>query len=177
MKQPSFADLFFQSLGGKPKKLSYSVRSDSNRLHDLWYLASLIHDARFPRSCAIVRRKRLRLDLRRHCWELGPQPSPRPGHADLFVSSSLLTVSPVQDIEWRFLDPGGLVAEELEIDALFPAEDLWFGGDPLAFSLVLAGIDWQCRLTCPCKSLHLSLRDTTVPVLAGQRSRQSAPGV
>ena len=70
-KQPDFRQLFYDYFGSNPKKVTYSIRTDSNRYHDLIFLKSLVHDARFKRNEIKLRGKRLIIPINRDCWELG----------------------------------------------------------------------------------------------------------
>ncbi|MCP4645164.1 MAG: N-acetyltransferase [bacterium] len=98
--QPDFAGLFHEWYGGKPRKVEYEVRADSNRNHDLVFLNSFVHDARFKRSGITYRGTRLTIPIERDCWELGHVQSE--GQSGLYVTSTRLSLSPVYDLEWHF---------------------------------------------------------------------------
>ncbi len=162
---PDFRGLFFGHLGGRKKKIRLAVRNDSNRLHDLVFLSSLIHDAHFRVAQCRVRRRALSLPILRDCWELGIQPSAVPGHADLFVTTSRLLVAPVDSLEWRVLHRECLFDEYLEIESIYPAEDFW-ASDTDAFTLVLGGPYWQVRILTSHQHLRLTLTDERLPKLS-----------
>ena len=158
--QPDFQNLFFAALGGKPKKQRYRLRFDSNLLHDLQFLSSLVHDARITPARVSLRGKRLRVPLHRDCWEYGLQ---RPdGGTELLVADSALRLSPVEGLDWEL--PHQLVKadSELWLDSLYFGTDYWQGNAPM-WSLVLGGHDWAARVHFATDEPTVELTDRTVP--------------
>ena len=164
--QPDFQSLFFTALGGKPKKQKYRLRFDSNLLHDLQFLSSLVHDARLTTARVSLRGKRLVVPLHRDCWEYGLQ---RPdGGTELRVADSALRLNPVEGVEWEL--PHHLVNKdsELWLDSLYFATDYWQGNAP-TWSLVLGGHDWLARVHFAADDPTVELTDRTVPQYWSER--------
>ena len=79
-----------------PQRIQYEVRTDANFQHDLAYLTSYIHDARTLPSLVRLVGGTLRIELERDCWELFRL------YDQLVVVPSVLEISPVLNIEWKF---------------------------------------------------------------------------
>lgn len=166
MKQPDFQRLFFDHFGQTPRKVTYSVRPDSNRHHDIVFLSSLVHDARFLRSSLILRGTRLTVPINRYCWELGTVDT-REGK-ELHIADSRLTIASVKDIEWRFTHGSAMDRAEL-----------WIGGIWLDHEakgnlreLVIDGYDWRCTLKLDDEQdIKVRLVDLCVPFLFSRRKR------
>ena len=99
-KQPDFGKVFRDYFGCVPRKITYEVRMDANLPHDLAFLSSLIHDARFKMTDVNLRGKRLTININRDCWELGMD---RPdGALELYIADSRLSISKVLSLDWMF---------------------------------------------------------------------------
>jgi hypothetical protein len=168
MRQPDFRALFYKYLSGKPRKVAYAVRPDSNCYHDLVFLASLIHDARFKRAGMHLAGKRLTIPINRDCWELGIVD--RDGGCDLYVADARLTISPVLAMAWRF---GNGVDRSAKVERWI--NDFWLEhkalGDEASETrtVVIDGFGWQCRLKMPDDDLKIVLQDIEVPCLYSRR--------
>jgi hypothetical protein len=158
--QPDFQKLFVDYFGKTPRKVVYTVRRDSNRGHDLIFLNSLIHDARFRMSDAIVRAKCLILPVQRDCWELGLVK-----HADcceLYTTESAITISPVRSVKWpsvRGRRPKGL---EFCINEGFC---LGKSTDDETRALILDGQPGSCIITLLDDNITIRIEDRKIPSL------------
>lgn len=165
-KQPDFPELFRKHFGVKPSKVTYQVRQDSNRFHDLVFLNSLIHDARFKREQAVLRGKRLSISLERVCWELGTVENS--DCAELHIAQARLTISPVLKIEWRFEEK-----TEFSSNTELWLQDIWLDRQATqaddTMPIVVNGFTWQCVLTVHEPDLKIRLQDLETPYLYSER--------
>lgn len=113
IKQPDFTKIFFDFFGSKPKKVTYIVRQGPNKMHDMQFLSSLIHDGRFKLKNIILKNKNLKIPIKRECYEL-------PIKHEKFtfephITDSILSIAPVQKIEkinWNYKYIPSLTDEE-----------------------------------------------------------------
>ena len=98
-RQPDFFRLFREAFAGPPKKVSYEARTNgSNMYHDVVFLSSLVHDARFRLADVRLKRGRLTIPLERDCWEI---PLAEAGGArEPHVARAELVIGPVVKSEW-----------------------------------------------------------------------------
>ena len=163
-KQPDFRQLFYNYFGQKPKKVTYSIRSDSNRYHDLIFLKSLIHDARFKHSDFKLRGKKLTINLNRDCWELGIVELQK--QSELYIANSRLSISPVYDLEWRFQN-------NYEIN---PEDELWIHSILIEresydiLKVVLDGDSWSLHMKASDDDFKMRVQDLEVPYLYSQKT-------
>ncbi|HEY4759488.1 MAG TPA: hypothetical protein VIH42_02795 [Thermoguttaceae bacterium] len=159
-KQPDFARLFREHFDTTPAKLMYQVRQDSNRMHDIVFLSSLIHDARFRRKDLVLRNKRLVIGVERDCWELGMVD--RADSKDIYLVQSRLIVSPVTEIKWGFAHGTDFAPEdELWIHDIWIARQAIQPGEYI--SLILGGFTWECILTVHEPNMTVRLQDIDIP--------------
>ncbi len=168
-KQPDFQKLFFSYFGDTPRKVVYQIRQDSNRHHDIVFLTSLIHDARFKRSDFALRGKRLYVNINRDCWELGFVD--RNLASELYIADARLSVSEVTSIDWSFENGFDMTGStELWIT------DIWL--DPHSYHdyrrPTLAGHGWSCNMMLSDDNITIKLSDKEVPYLYSQK-RKSEP--
>jgi hypothetical protein len=168
MKQPDFQKLFFDHFGRVPRRVVYSVRQDSNRYHDLVFLSSLIHDARFRASDAALHGKRLTISINRDCWELGFVKNTK--GSELHVADSRMTISPVRSVEWRVSQGCKMDKTEFWIGSVWLEQDT--NGD--ARDLVIDGHDWRCVVTLETEDIMIRLSDRETPFLYSTRGRRKA---
>lgn len=169
MKQPDFQKLFFDYFGSVPRKVAYTVRQDSNRYHDLVFLSSLTHDARFKMAHVILSGQRLALAINRDCWELGIE---HDGITGLYVADSALVISPVISLEWR--TPHGCKMEEQE----FWITSIWLSqsDDEELRDLVIEGLEWSCVVKLRDENIKIRLMDKVTPVLhSAVKNRKRTP--
>ena len=91
--QPDFGAWFRAT---EPRRICYEIREGANQWHDLAYVSSYLHDAKIWPSLLRPIKGRLRIGLERDCWELFEI------YHELVSVSSVLEISPVLNIEWRF---------------------------------------------------------------------------
>lgn len=161
-KQPDFAALFLRHFGDVPTRVTYQVRQDSNRFHDLVFLISLIHDARFKREDVSLRGKRLSIPIERDCWELGTVQ--RPNGAELHLAQAWMTISPVLEIEWRFEHAAQFAPDtELWIQEIWLDRRATRADDTMP--VIIKGFTWECVLTVHEPDLKIRLQDLETPHL------------
>lgn len=90
--QPDFGTWFRAT---EPRRICYAVRDDANQWHDLAYLSSYLHDARFCPSQTKLVKGCLRIRLERDCWELFGT------YGEVISVPSVLEISPVLNLHWR----------------------------------------------------------------------------
>ncbi|MCF6314003.1 MAG: hypothetical protein L3J39_16270 [Verrucomicrobiales bacterium] len=164
-KQPNFQELFYQYFGSTPKKITYSIRSGANRLHDIIFLKSLIHDARFVRSRIEINEKRLMIPINRDCWELGIVKHEKKRGSELYVTDACLSVSPVADLEWSFNNE-----EDFNLDT-----ELWISDlivQKMSCELLkvrFEGDFWSLSFTVPKNDFKMCIQDSEIPYLYSER--------
>src|SRR4051812_18405754 len=98
-RQPDFFQLFRETFAGPPRKIRYEIRTtDSNMYHDVVFLSSLIHDARFRLADVRLKRGRLTIPLERDCWEVPLAEAG--GRTEQHVARAELVIGPVVTSEW-----------------------------------------------------------------------------
>lgn len=172
-KQPDFQKLFFDYFGDVPRKVTYNVREDSNRHHDVMFLTSLIHDARFKMDDVVQRGKRLTFNINRDCWELGLKKTSK-NSSELYVADARLTISNVLAIKWILTDEVAKdTLRELWIESVwidrYSFDDL-VPTSPLGPGLTLNGDDWQCQLLLAENDIQIRLTDKEIPYLHSERN-------
>jgi hypothetical protein len=162
--QPDFTKLFFDISGGQPRKVRYVLRQGAYLPHDLAFLDSLTHDARFRRKDVRLRGNRISMRLERQCWEID-----RFGR-DMYVARSELAISGVVSVRWTFHQGTHFApADELWIRSLtlvdsWPSENV---------SLAISGSGWRCLLGSSETDLVVRLQDHEVPRPTAKRRRSS----
>ena len=168
-KQPDFKKLFYDHFGGTPQKVTYSVRSDSNRFHDMVFLNSLIHDSRFKREKIQQRGTRLIIPINRDCWEIPLVHRDKPSrHSELHIANAQLTIAPVLQIAWsyrhgiKFLNKTELWIQNIWLNRQDNEETA---------TLALNGFDWNCALTVNTDNLVIKLQDLEIPCLFSKKKK------
>jgi hypothetical protein len=165
-KQPDFTKLFREYFGNTPKRVTYTLRQEPNRLHDLVFLLSLIHDARFQRKDIVLRGKRLILPIERDCWELGL--GDHAASMELYVARSRLIVSPVTAIRWSLCQDATVAPDdELWIDHVWLDDR----SKNVVDRLIISGSTWDCTITGPEDDLTVRLEDVETPYLYSERHK------
>jgi hypothetical protein len=166
-QQPDFSKLFHDFSGGSPRKLTYSVRRDSNRGHDIVFLDSFIRGARFTMADFKLRGKRLSINIKRDCWELPIVR--RDGVGELYIADARLYIADVLSVEWRNWHP-------LDIDA---SAELWITDIRLGQDerdgqerLTIFGWRWFCRIALAEDNIKIKLTDKEVPYLYTERHKE-----
>ena len=158
VRQPDFCSNFFDTFGEVSGPLRYEVRKDSNFIHDLEFINSLVHDAEFLLDETRNTKRSFEIPLIRIRWE-------RRGE----VKSQQVTKTPatlrfkgVKSVQWiagsvRLAAADGSVLfdesdavttkNSLEVYRVFAAEST-FSPSATQVEIVLAGYPsfWQLRL-------------------------------
>ena len=174
MSQPDFTKLFFDSLGGTPRKQKFSVRHDACFDHDLKFLSSLIHDAEFTLRDIHRKNKTLTIRLQRDCWEFGRQGKSQ----QLLTTESELRISNVVSVEWLNIikDPPDIKGErkhpflphkndqKYQISVLFVGESTYLT-DERNLELIFCGYPgwWQLRVKLCHEIWKIILQDMSDP--------------
>lgn len=168
-KQPDFKKLFHDHFGGVQQKVTYSVRSDSNRFHDMVFLNSLIHDSRFKVEKIQQRGTRLIIPINRDCWEIPlvhrDKPSPQ---SELHIANAQLTISPVVGITWSYRN-GIKFSNKTELWI----QEIWLDrqdNDDIR-TLTLYGFDWQCAVNLKTENIMIKLQDLEIPYLYSRKRK------
>ncbi len=98
------------------ERLDFATRRDVNYEHEIIFLSSYLHDARFRRSEVEQTNRTMRILLERDCWEFYTRIH-RTSDALLFTPS-VLEISGIDEFRWS-KDPGDA---ELSIRSLFIGE-------------------------------------------------------
>ena len=160
--QPDFRQIFFDYFGSTPKKVTYSIRPCSYRYHDLIFLSSLIHDARFKREDIQIRGRRLIIPINRDCWELDL------GGNELYIADASLSISPVFDLEWHFNN-------EMDFN---PDTELWITDLSIqeesseVLKIVIIGHAWSLHMKAFDDDFKMKLQDLEIPYLYSQKDKK-----
>ena len=163
-RQPDFAAVWREYFGGTPAKVTYKLRRGANRFHDLVFLTSLVHDARFKREDVRLRGKRLTIPIERDCWELFS----RAKREEFYVTAARLTFFPISQLEWQFKHGAKFgPKDELWI------QELWLDrstdSTQESARVIIFGFAWRCLLTVRDTDLRIQLQDLKVPNLFSER--------
>ena len=153
--QPDFGSHFHLAA---PRSISYVLRPHPNLCHDIVYLSSYLHDARFRRAAVRVSGDTLTIDVKRDTWELYQKTG------RLKSVPSRLTIKPVSKIEWQFDGPladskADFTREELDMTYLYLGEACWT--DSTGGEIVLANptAAFRLRVRLSEKDFHVQLTD------------------
>jgi len=158
-KQPNFQRLFFEHFGRKPRKQRYELRFESSNIgHDVIFLSSLIHDARFKRQDMRTRGTGVYIDLERDAWELGIEP--------LNWCKSRLSIRGVVGTELREVDPLEEKHEEFYVQEIVLTHE-WgqtgYDNKDYGYRLVMKCFGREYHMLLDEKVASVVLQDTTVP--------------
>lgn len=158
-KQPDFNQIFYDYFGTKPRMVTYSIRSDSNRYHDLMFIKSLIHDGRLKRNGIKIIGKRLVIPINRDCWELGLKDN------ELYIADSRLSISPFFDLEWNFTN-----GMDFDSDAELWIRDLSIQRESDGMlKIVIDGYTWSLQMKAFDDNFKMKLQDLEIPYLYSQK--------
>jgi hypothetical protein len=154
---PDFTKIFFESLGGKPEAIAYSLRDGSTLLRDFAFVGSLVHDAHVlnPRPKTANGTFEVRHD--RDCWELGfGQPG---GNGKYRTVLSSLNFSGVRRVEWprRSRKTTRHMLDHCWITRKYRAPNA------RRFAFELVGLAWVCRVRLARDQWSIELRDQATP--------------
>ena len=174
MKQPNFQEVFFQTFIERDKPIKFSIRSDSNFLHDVQFLNSLIRDSSFELKDIITDKRTVTIPLMRDRWEVREEVKKQ----NMLVVPAVLKFSKVKTVRWVIGDiqhspplSGTLVdaddsisgATKCQIDTFFVGESTYLArsGD---IEVILNGYpgNWQLRILLPVEGWSITLADVSV---------------
>ena len=167
MSQPDFSKIFFDLYGGKPKKIRYSLREGACRIHDLVFLSSFLHDARFFRSNMKLRGQRLTIETERDCWELGFNKN------ELYTAKSRLIFTGVTDFRWE-IDGihNNCLSEELWIMSFYFVENYFLHKSDF-YDLIMLGDDWKLTIKMKEYDSSMTMQDIEVPHLYAEKNNKT----
>ncbi len=160
MKQPDFGSFFHRTT---PTKVKYQLRFNANLFHDVVYLTSYIHDARFKIESIKHERKRLVIPIERDCWELCFD-TPH----GLMTAESKLTIFPVEDFS-ATMDGCSLPIEGQDdednfwISEIFISDDYYENNED--FHIVIKTINLRLKIHIKSASPLIKLEDLTIPAV------------
>jgi hypothetical protein len=161
--QPDFSALFRRE---KIAPIHFRVRDGACFVHDLHFLSSYLHDARFSASAVKKGGKKLSLVVERDCWEFGHTKHAR--SSELHIAKSRLTITPVSGVRWTIRDPK-LLEQELWIESVYPGTPHWeiSGASELVISAPHAG--WRLCISIAEDFGDIRLDDLETPYLDSAR--------
>jgi hypothetical protein len=175
MKLPNFQEVFFQTFAELHKPIKFRIRSDSNFLHDVQFLNSLILDSSFELKDVITEKRTVTIPLVRSRWELREEVKKQ----NMLEVPAVLKFSKVKSVRWVIGDiqhrppfSGTLVDADDSISGATQCQiDTFFVGDStyLAKSgeteVILKGYprDWQLRIVLPAEGWSIALADLPAP--------------
>ncbi|MFN4329054.1 MAG: hypothetical protein ACK4FF_09270 [Limnobacter sp.] len=171
LQAPDFEALFFDTFSTQPHGVEYRIRCDSNFPHDLYFLHSLLRDARFQFKSVTHRDETLEVKLSRARWELRDEVA----QCNLIEIPSFLKFTHVRKVTLRTRNvtttapfSGNLYADEdmltpnslCEIDNLYVGES-YLNGVEEHVELVLRGCpgDWEMRVYLDRENFGVSVKD------------------
>ncbi len=142
-----------------PTPIDYLSRPMPNLYHDIFYLSSYIHDARFKMRNVTLLGKKLVIPLQRDRWELFEK------RKNLQTIASRLIICPVLSLCWEFC--GSLAtfrrdirSRDVWIRHFYLGESFWDDSD--RWELVLSSPDFfKLRISVPEFDFSVRLTDST----------------
>jgi len=167
---PDFSALFRRDTVAP---LHFRVRDGAFTVHDVQFLSSYLHDARFMADAVMHRRRKLTIMLERDCWELGY--TERTGSLELHVARSRLTIAPVSGYRWQIRDVERL-QRELWIQSIYLDAVHWETADAseLVVSAPHAGWKLSVAIADHCGDIRLDDQETPY-LLPRERPNQAMP--
>lgn len=158
--QPNFGQWFGRDT---PLPINYRLRNEPNFEHDLAYISSYIHDARLYRQRMSLKNGELLIPINRDAWELGY--TERGDGIELHIADSLLRMSEVVRVTWRFSAVDLIEASELWISK-FHASDRHYRVGARRGYLMLTGENWRLAIEFKHEwEMQVSLEDQETPYL------------
>ncbi len=162
--QTDFSKLFRRSV---VSPLHFRVRSGAFLVHDVQFLSSYLHDARFSPSAVTKRGKNLSLIFDRDCWEFGYTKQAR--SLELHIAKSKLSITPVSAIRWQVSDPK-VFEREIWVGSIYVGTPHWevSGISELVISAPNAG--WKLSIAIADDFGNIRLDDLETPYLYSARN-------
>lgn len=162
--QPDFRGIWKTYFSQQTDGVQFNVRLDSNFQHDVVFLSSLLHDARFKMPFNGVAGGEIKFSLNRDCWERGYTDKPK--GLELHVTDSMLHISGVLKVETKF--PSAAGEDELWLDYLWIDEDYRLPNHD-GFTLSMVGNNWRVILVIDKENAAIRLADLGPPYLYSER--------
>jgi hypothetical protein len=162
--QPDFSALFKTD---KIARLHFRVRPGACAVHDIQFLSSYLHDARFTAGSVTRRGKKVTIALQRDCWELGYTKGFR--SSELHVARCRLTVTPVSALLWdtsHHADP----KRELMIESIYLGAAHWESEDASQLVLSAPHGGWKLTLAIADDIGDIRLDDLQRPYLYSEKN-------
>ena len=164
--QPDFTSLFYDYFGSLSGPVGYTVRYES-LFHDLCFLRSLVHDARFRWSDVLIQQSSLLINIERDRWE-GMRT-----RRELDTVRSALTIEGVMGLRWhgiRRRDKSRIY----EILYVYVDADYWDMRLDY-YTVVLLGNAWSCTVRVESPVGSISVQDeSSTPVHPEEMIRRVA---
>ena len=139
--QPDFSALFRKD---RIAALHYRVRPGACAVHDVQFLSSYLHDARFHSHSITRRGKKVIIMLERDCWEFGHKYGV--GNNELHIAKCRLTVGPVSALLWETSLPAD-PNRELWIESIYLGATHWESAlEASQLVLTAPGSGWKLTL-------------------------------
>ncbi len=150
----------------KVRPLHFRVRGGANFVHDVHFLSSYLHDARFTTGAVTKRGKRLSLVVERDCWEFGFTEHARA--PELHIAKSRLTVTPVSSLRWESADLARL-ERELWIESIYLGAAHWETSEASELVVSAPHAGWKLVLSIADDCGDIRLDDLETPHLHSTR--------
>ena len=161
--QPDFTALFRKDTVAP---LHFRVRDGAAAVHDVQFLSSYLHDARFTTGGVTQRGKKIAIALERDCWELGY--TEHAHSTELHTARSRLTIAPVSSLRWHTSD---VLARdrELWIESIYLGAAHWETPDASELVLSAPHGGWKLIISITDHLGDIRLDDLETPYLHSTR--------
>lgn len=161
--QPDFSALFRKETIAP---LHFRIRNGASAVHDVQFLSSYLHDARFTPDAVSKRGKKLMIALKRDCWEFGYTDHKR--SVELHIAKARLTISPVSSFLWEFF---GVIPPERElwIESIYLGAAHWETGGASEIVLSAPHGGWKLTISIADDFGDIRLDDLETPYLHSTR--------
>jgi hypothetical protein len=161
--QPDFSALFRRNT---VTPLHFHVRNGASFVHDVQFLSSYLHDARFTPKDITKRGKTLSLIVERDCWELGFIQNSR--SSELHTAKSRLRITPVSAFHWETSDEEK-PRRELWIESIYLGASHWETPEETELVISAPHGGWKLRVSVADDYGDIRLDDLETPHLYSKR--------
>jgi hypothetical protein len=161
--QPDFSKLFHTD---KVAPLHFRVRSGACYVHDVQFLSSYLHDARFSLDDVMKHAKKLSIALNRDCWEFGY--TKHVGSMELHIAKSRLTITPISQVRWEAADTK-VFEQELWIEKIYLGVSYWEAPDTSELIISASNAGCKLRVLIANQFGNIRLDDLEMPYLYSAR--------
>lgn len=148
--------------------LRFEVRPLANHVHDIHFLSSYLHDARFDPATVSLRGKKLVFPVHRDCWEL--YDIERGAGSELRTAKSRLTIRPVTSIRWE-ADAASTLVDELKIESVYLGPAHWEADEASELVVSSPHLRWKLTITIDGDFGDIRLSDLETPKLWAERTK------